>query len=926
MFAELRRRGLTGRFLRFAILPALSLTGSLAAQRPVLPPSEYHRFESISSDNVSPDGTWFAYVVNRAERDPELRYRRIADGAQETSIPLGASPTFTSDSRYLTWYTSPSIKDRERLTRERKPIEQTLTVLTLATGAQQTFPAVRSTTVSPDLRYAALHGYAPTEIRNKGATLRVVELTTGTTATFHDVAEFRWTDRGGLLVMVVATGTATANGVQIYDPATGRIRTLETSSSHYRGMTLRRGTADIVLYRSTAPAPADSADYDVVIWRDLTAASPTRQVLDSTHAALGSARRVVATTAPRWDAEGTQLALTLQTRPARPDSARRPGLPADSLSSVQIWHSRDVLIQPQQRGRTTPATRSMPAVWHPGSNTLTPVVPQSTATPSLLEGWRHAVDRSDSAYAWGAMFGRRYSDVFLTDVATGTRTQVLTRVRHSWESSSGRYLLWFDGRDYWTHEIATGTRTNITAGMRTSFANTGSDSPTDILPPYGVGGWLAEDAAVFLYDAWDVWRISPDGRSRTRLTNGAPDRVVHRLQTMGSSTSPGINPSLPRYYSLRGHDKKTGWGRQVGDGPVQRLVLTDKALRSLRRADSADVFLYRAEDRADSPDIFVTDANFQTSRQLTASNTFLADYAWVRSELVSYTTEGGIPSQAVLVYPANHDPSRKYPMIVYTYERLSDGLHTWQVPNERAYYNETGWALDGYFVLLPDIIFTPREPGVSTIQSVRAAVRTVTRRGLVDPARVGHIGHSWGGYEAAYLGTHGGDFLATTIAGAGIFDLVSFLGQIHWAAGTPEVDHSETGQARMQVPYWEDPAAHRRNSPLENLHNMKIPMLMAHGNKDGTVEFFQATEFYNLARRAGKDVVLLVYDGEDHSFTKRPNALDYQRRIREWFGHYLKGEPAPAWITEGIKASDHPAEVKRLMDKYQPPAAAGGTP
>src|SRR6185295_18452308 len=111
--------------------------------------------------------------------------------------------------------------------------------------------------------------------------------------------------------------------------------------------------------------------------------------------------------------------------------------------------------------------------------------------------------------------------------------------------------------------------------------------------------------------------------------------------------------------------------------------------------------------------------------------------------------------------------------------------------------------------------------------SVRAAVKSVVDRGLVDSKRVGHIGHSWGGYEAAFLGTHGGDFLATTIAGASITDLVSFMGQIHWNGGNPESSHSETGQARMQVPFWEDPAAHERNSAIHNVQNMKIPMLMA---------------------------------------------------------------------------------------------------
>jgi dipeptidyl aminopeptidase/acylaminoacyl peptidase len=118
----------------------------------------------------------------------------------------------------------------------------------------------------------------------------------------------------------------------------------------------------------------------------------------------------------------------------------------------------------------------------------------------------------------------------------------------------------------------------------------------------------------------------------------------------------------------------------------------------------------------------------------------------------------------------------------------------------------------------------------------------------------------------------------------------------------------------MEVPYWEDRAAYERNSPLHGLQQMKIPMLMAHGNKDGTVEFFQATEFYNFVRRAGKEAVLLVYDGEDHGFSRKANQIDYHRRILEWFGHYLKGEPAPTWITDGMKLKDTPAEVKRVAE------------
>ncbi len=68
---------------------------------------------------------------------------------------------------------------------------------------------------------------------------------------------------------------------------------------------------------------------------------------------------------------------------------------------------------------------------------------------------------------------------------------------------------------------------------------------------------------------------------------------------------------------------------------------------------------------------------------------------------------------------------------------------------------------------------------------------------------------------------------------------------------------------------------------------------------------------YNIARRAGKDVVLLQYAGEDHGLRKKANQIDYQKRIFEWFGHYLKGEPAEPWISRGESYLERERELKK---------------
>jgi dipeptidyl aminopeptidase/acylaminoacyl peptidase len=285
-------------------------------------------------------------------------------------------------------------------------------------------------------------------------------------------------------------------------------------------------------------------------------------------------------------------------------------------------------------------------------------------------------------------------------------------------------------------------------------------------------------------------------------------------------------------------------------------------------------------------------------KQVTRTNPFQSNYAWGRSQLIEYKSPGGQRLQGALYYPASYESGKKYPMIVYLYEKLSDQLHRYSVLSERIYYNPAAMTSHGYFVLMPDIVFRPREPGVSVVECVSAALKQVFATGMVDPDKVGVVGHSWGGFDAAYLATHT-DLFAAAVAGAPITNLVSNYGNHHWRNGIAETDHIETGQQRMQVPLWEDLQAYVRNSAVFNAQNMTTPLLIEVGDKDGTVFFHQGVELYNIARRAGKNVVMVVYAGEDHGLTKKPNQIDYQRRIFAWFGHYLKGESAAPWITSG---------------------------
>ena len=99
---------------------------------------------------------------------------------------------------------------------------------------------------------------------------------------------------------------------------------------------------------------------------------------------------------------------------------------------------------------------------------------------------------------------------------------------------------------------------------------------------------------------------------------------------------------------------------------------------------------------------------------------------------------------------------------------------------------------------------------------------------------------------------------------------------------------------------WSAHALYESQSPVHQVQNIKTPFLILHGTDDGAVDWLQGVELYNAARRFGKNVILLSYPGENHHLAKKENTKDFQVRMKQYFDHYLKGAPAPSWMTDGV--------------------------
>jgi dipeptidyl aminopeptidase/acylaminoacyl peptidase len=587
---------------------------------------------------------------------------------------------------------------------------------------------------------------------------------------------------------------------------------------------------------------------------------------------------------------------------------------------VDVWHWRDLDVMPKQKiNARSDSQRNLLAAWHvePGSLTQLGHSLTEQVTPIKQQNLAWAADWK--AYAFDRTIGRPAADLYLVDLATGDRTKIREKVIADYyveSSPSGRYLLFLQDDHYWTVNTATRAVVNITKNVKTSFVDRESDYTQRQKPAFGIAGWTKDDSSVILYDKFDLWEVTPDGTRATRLTDGAENETRHRYVRLDPDEE-FIDTSKPVYLSLFGiWSKKSGYARlDPGATRDRHLIYEDKSVSRLSKAKESEVFAYVSETFEESPNIFVTSPEnnvaWKDAKQATKTNEFQNKYAWGHSELIEYKNSRGQRLQGALYYPAGYQAGHKYPMVVYLYEKLSDSLHHYSSLSESSYYNPGAVTSHGYFLFMPDIVFRPREPGVSVADCVTAAVKKVLEKGIVDERKVGVMGHSWGGFDSTYLATHTSIF-AAAVAGAPITDLVSNYGNHHWSSGIAETDHIETGQQRMEVPLWEDLPAYIRNSAVFNAQNMTTPLLIEVGDSDGTVFFHQGVELYNIARRAKKEVVLIVYAGEDHGLKKKPDQMDYQRRIFAWFGHYLKGEPGPAWITDGESYLDRQRELKTV--------------
>ena len=922
-----------------------------AAKRPIAH-TDYDSWRSISGHALSPNGRYLAYAVFPQEGDGEVVIRDLQSGkewreaAGQLPPPMPPDPnseapprprtvrfSFTADSKTLAFLTFAKKADVDRAKKERP---RAATAAATATGQPSRAEQLPGDLVIVDLasarasRAAQVKSFQLVEKTGEyvaylkdggsaaprsalGTDLVLRKVADQSERTFPDVLEYNLTKDGASLVYAVASAKEDTDGVFVAPTAGGNARALASGKGKYEKIAWNDKQTELAFVSDHE----SGKQFDLYLW-DGKAAKAAR-VVSSSSPGFREGFVISDKANLTFSKDGTRLFFGA----APPAPMERRGPPSDDEPSFDLWHYKDDHIQPMQKVRAAAdRARSFRAMYSLTAHKMVQLADAEMFDLAPNESGKWALGTDDREYRPMVEYGEHFADTYLVDVDTGSRK--LLAKKHTgnvtW-SPDGKYALTFDGKDWSTIAVPAGKTTNLTAPLGVKFWTEDNDTPG--LPrPYGLAGWTKDGKYVLVYDHYDLWQIAPDGSSAANVTDGFGRKEhlelrVVRTDTPEDTPAAGVRgggaglaggearpidstkPLLLRAENTISRDTGFYTDRIDGKEPPQKLMMDGRDFSLPMKAKDADVYVMTEQTFNQFPDLWVTDGSMKDLRRVSDVNPQKETLLWGSAEMVEFKNLDGVPLEGVLYKPENFDPKKKYPMIVYLYEKLSQNINHFVDPKPGHSMNITYYVSNGYLVFTPDIVYTIGHPGQSALKCVLAGVDAIAARGFVDEANIGIQGHSWGGYQIAYMVTQTTRFKAAS-PGAPVSDMISAYDGIRWGPGLPRQFQYEKTQSRIGGTLWEDPLLYIENSPIFMADRVKTPLLMLHNDADDAVPWYQGIEFYLALRRLGKEVYFFSYNGEPHHLNRRPNQKDYTVRMQEFFDYELKGAPKPGWMEHGI--------------------------
>lgn len=938
------------RFLLFAL--AIGCCLGVSAKKP-LDHDSFDSWQSVSVAPLSQNGKWAAYMVNPQEGDGVLTFRNTRTG-KEVSIARGYQPSFTADGQWAIALIKPFYADtRAAKIKKKKDFDlpqDSLALVNLSKGTVEKIANVQRYRVGLDGGDWVVYSTSdttyikPKALKDKkaGKPLIARHLPTGRQKVTKWVKNWSVSRDGqhvGIVIEPQKKDSVTRRGVALLSLRDTSYTLLDRGQKHYGTPVFSRasdqmafiasndsndtGTRRNSLYRVDLRRPGVPAEQEykvalvpnpeVRLMRPPTTGTPEQNdsILRAWQAAQRAARGdslfINQYSELRFSRDGNRLIVGVAPTVLPNDT----NIVDFEQAALDIWRWDAPYTPPQEEvNRKKLREHTMPLVidLSDGSQRLVTANSLVDVVPSDLWAGDNVLLRDPSQ--WQVTRQWDYvapEDLTILNLRTGATTSVGESQSGLNElSPMGKYVVMFKDRDYYAFDPATGKTVNLTADIEYPLWDEDQDIPMQRMP-YGFAGWTKDDGRFLVYDRYDIWSLDPTGKTKpVNFTAGAGRRagVTYRyLKTDREERylTPGQDMLLRVF---RHDDKQNGLAlAKAGTAAAPKILsIEPKTFSQIARAKNAPVYAFRKADFSTSPQVFIaTDNNFAKARQVTDANPQMADYSWGDAQLVKWYAYNGDLTEGVLYTPEDLDPNKKYPMLVVFYERNSENLYLhYTMEPSWSWVNYPFYVSRGYVVFVPDIKYAPGIPGESAYNYVCSGVEDLCKRfPFIDKEKIGIDGQSWGGYQTAYLVTRTNMF-ACAGSGAPVSNMTSAFGGIRWGSGDSRQGQYELGQSRIGRNLWEAPQLYIANSPVFYADRVETPLLIMANDADGAVPWYQGIEMFMALRRLQKPVWMLQYNGEAHNIRARKNRKDITKRLQGFFDHYLKGDPMPRWMKEGI--------------------------
>lgn len=912
------------------VLPASAQRRSSAVQKVKKPltQSAYDEWKSITFRQLSPDGKHVVYTLNPEDGDGKVIFQDLTKNTQ-FSVDRAKNIQLSADSKhaaFLVQAQKDSITQLRRLKKKREDMpKDSLGIFDFASKTTTKLPQVKSFKMPKKsggwLAYQSEkqleennNGEGKSKIKKisdeNGYPLILKNLVNGSEQTFAFVKDYAFADNGsGLLFHSSGNDSDVKAGVYWHDLTSGvTTQIFEGNPKHkYKYLSIDEAGEQIAFIADLDTTKALLREPKLMYWKK---GSGTATVLaDEKTAGVPETWLISDNFNPNFSKDGKRLFLGTNPQPILKDTTLLP----EEMVQVEVWHWQDDYIYPEQNRRVDRERRkSYLAVMELASRRLVQLgSPEIAEVRVDAEGkGKLALGVDDREYrmlrTWDIS---SFSDLYSVDLGTGKSNLIAKQVKGNARlSPDANFVYWYSSLDtaWYSHHFASGKTVNLTKDLQVSFGDEENDVP-DYPSPYGLAGWTLNEESLLLYDRYDIWKIDPKGElAAERLTrNGRENKTTYRYEKLDAEER-FIDLSKPLLLSVFDEkNKDSGFARwSANNEPPVLLVKSAHRYNLLEKAKEAEVLLFTRENFQEFPDMYVADQSFGKAKKVSNANPQQSDYLWGTAEIVTWRSLDNIPLEGILYKPENFDPNKKYPMVIFYYEKFSNSLHQHHKPEPiRSAVHRTMYVSNDYLIFVPDVVYKIGYPGESAYNAIMPGVTYLIDQGFVDEKRVGIQGHSWSGYQTAYILTKTNLFRAAE-AGAIVANMTSAYGGIRWETGLARTFQYEKNQSRLGGTLWEKPMLYIENSPLFYADKIETPLLLMHNDADGHVPWYQGIEMYLAMRRLNKPTWMLNYNGEPHWPVKRENRIDFQNRMMQFFDHYLKDAPMPQWMQRGLPATE----------------------